>query len=543
MSKQEYLDKLLAILKPEQIVVYEEAIINPMKTLSLPLGFGKTITSLAIMMYNLTNSEDPSLIVASKALLGNWNTEIKRFLGPEFPYKILHSGYNKDLSLDDSWVFLCTPNIISKEFSTYNIHNRSIDVVYNARRGLPAYHYIKTTGPLAQGGKFYTRKWSTLIVDEAQKYTNITSNTCKALIALWCSDVRLLSGTIIDDPKMSKLLGYYMMIKYEFVPNSLSEFTTFVKIPGFEGAKVTMIHRDKTESFIKPKVIETIVDHEMTENERKVYTGIRNSLITMNNIAKTELNIPQHERVFSQALLCMILRLRQCILCPIIPLTKLAIDTCKQNNPVSDVLLDELNKSDLKEYLNDESSLLSSRADAQMNIIDKHPDQHVIVFSAFRVYLDLMEYLLKREFEREIIFVKSQDSSKKRSEKIEHFRNSGNGVLLITFGLGAEGLNLQFCSVSIISDMWWNCAKVQQSVGRTLRPGQLSKEVYIYLMTSNTAIENCLLRKQNDKQNVTDALLKGAYSGKVHSLNIEDIINIVEMEANKDLLGKNRYCS
>jgi SNF2 family DNA or RNA helicase len=540
-SKERYLQRILSFLKPEQRVVYDEAIISPRKVLSLPMGFGKTITSLAVMMHNLNQSDDPVLIVAAKALLGNWDDEIIRFLGPNFPYKILHKDYNKDNSLDGSWVYLCTPNPIAREYKAYNIYN-SFVYVEQPPRGPPIHHYEMTTRALADEGIFYSRHWSMLIIDEGQKYTNIRSDTSKALITLWAEDVRLLSGTIIDDPKSTKLLGYYMMIKCQTVPNSMEAFSKHIRKKDFEGIKQTMIHRDKIDSFIVPKINEVIVDHGMNKGERGVYLGIRESLLTINRYAKEEADRGNTDTVYHHAMLPMISKIRQCVLCPIIPLTKISLDVCKTDSPISRILLEELNKRDLGEYLDDEESIASSRVMSQVDILEDHHDERVVIFSAFRVYLDLIHCMFSEGFERPIINMESKDSAKKRSAKIEQFRNSSNGVMLITYDMGAEGLNLQFCSVAFITDMWWNCAKIQQAIARILRPGQESDTVSVYIFTSNTAIENCMLKKQNDKQTVTDSVMNGTYTGKINKMSLDDIVQMVSLEANNKLIADNRYC-
>ena len=57
-----------------------------------------------------------------------------------------------------------------------------------------------------------------------------------------------------------------------------------------------------------------------------------------------------------------------------------------------------------------------------------------------------------------------------RAAVVEHFR--GEAELLIATEAGAEGLNLQFCSVVVNYDLPWNPQRVEQRIGRCHRYGQ-----------------------------------------------------------------------
>lgn len=57
-----------------------------------------------------------------------------------------------------------------------------------------------------------------------------------------------------------------------------------------------------------------------------------------------------------------------------------------------------------------------------------------------------------------------------REAIIDYFRDKGK--ILIATGAGAEGLNLQFCSMVINYDLPWNPQVVEQRIGRCHRFGQ-----------------------------------------------------------------------
>jgi superfamily II DNA or RNA helicase len=73
-----------------------------------------------------------------------------------------------------------------------------------------------------------------------------------------------------------------------------------------------------------------------------------------------------------------------------------------------------------------------------------------------------------------------------RTAIIEHFRD--NGQILIATEAGAEGLNLQFCSLVINYDLPWNPQRIEQRIGRCHRYGQKHDVVVInFLNEKNEA--------------------------------------------------------
>ena len=59
-------------------------------------------------------------------------------------------------------------------------------------------------------------------------------------------------------------------------------------------------------------------------------------------------------------------------------------------------------------------------------------------------------------------------------------KKSKNGILLLTFGIGANGLNLQCADTVLIADFWWNADKTRQAIARILRYGQEATCINIY---------------------------------------------------------------
>ena len=74
-----------------------------------------------------------------------------------------------------------------------------------------------------------------------------------------------------------------------------------------------------------------------------------------------------------------------------------------------------------------------------------------------------------------------------REAIIDYFRDKGK--ILIATGAGAEGLNLQFCSMVINYDLPWNPQVVEQRIGRCHRFGQKHDVAVINFLSSTNVVE------------------------------------------------------
>ena len=102
--------------------------------------------------------------------------------------------------------------------------------------------------------------------------------------------------------------------------------------------------------------------------------------------------------------------------------------------------------------------------------------------------------------------------TKNRDGIIEQFKND-NKPLLMTFGTGAFGLNLQFCNRIAFASLTFDYAKVDQAISRIKRLGQERDIEYLYF-TSNLGIYDMIreniMKKQSLKELIIDKIEKGA---------------------------------
>lgn len=103
-----------------------------------------------------------------------------------------------------------------------------------------------------------------------------------------------------------------------------------------------------------------------------------------------------------------------------------------------------------------------------------------------------------------------------RDKILNDFKND-NKPLLLTFGTGAFGLNLQFCNRIAFASLTFDYARIDQAMSRIKRLGQQKDIEYIYF-TSNLGIyqmiKDNITKKQTLKQLIIDKINKGELNDK-----------------------------
>lgn len=92
-----------------------------------------------------------------------------------------------------------------------------------------------------------------------------------------------------------------------------------------------------------------------------------------------------------------------------------------------------------------------------------------------------------------------------REAILDKFKSTGK--ILIATEAGAEGLNIQFCSLVINYDLPWNPQKVEQRIGRCHRFGQKYDVVVINFIGKNNIVEQRIYELLNNKFKIFDEIL------------------------------------
>jgi len=83
--------------------------------------------------------------------------------------------------------------------------------------------------------------------------------------------------------------------------------------------------------------------------------------------------------------------------------------------------------------------------------------------------------------------VSGSKSADMRSALVDYFREEGR--IMIATEAGAEGINLQFCSLVVNYDLPWNPQRIEQRIGRCHRYGQKHDVVVVNFLNRRNAAD------------------------------------------------------
>ena len=131
--------------------------------------------------------------------------------------------------------------------------------------------------------------------------------------------------------------------------------------------------------------------------------------------------------------------------------------------------------------------------------------------------------------------------SNKRDGILDRFKNDPDcSVILMSYGAGAVGLNLQFCEYVFLFDRWWNPAIEDQAINRAHRIGAKGA-VTVTRMISAGTIEERIHQVLEEKRELFDTILSQAKGPSKSGLLQEDIFGLFQLKmpgSGDDLFGK-----
>lgn len=122
--------------------------------------------------------------------------------------------------------------------------------------------------------------------------------------------------------------------------------------------------------------------------------------------------------------------------------------------------------------------------------------------------------------------------SKRRDGVIDRFKNDPDcSVILMSYGAGSVGLNLQFCEYVFLFDRWWNPAIEDQAINRAHRIGAAGAVTVTRMLAMNT-IEERIANVLAQKREMFDALFADSEAPKSGGgLSRDEIFGLFDLRA------------
>ena len=417
------------------------------------MGLGKTVQALALLLHRAASG--PALVVAPTSVAFNWMDEAARF-APSLTVHPFGAGDREAhiTTLGPGDVLVCSYGLLQRESEL-----------------------------------LASRRWATVVLDEAQAIKNSTTLRARAAFGLQ-ADFRLATtGTPVEN-RLDELWSLFKFL----LPNFLGSKQRFGERFG-DGEGIVDL-RKLVRPFIlrrlKRDVLDTlpprtdIVRHvEPGEEEAKVYEALRVA-------AAKELEGAADSPQQRMQVLAWITRLRLACCDP--RLVHEGAGSGAKQAELQD-LVDELRGSGHK----------------------------ALIFSQFVKHLALAREWLD-EAEIPYQYLDGSTPAAARRTAVTAFQAGEGDVFLISLKAGGTGLNLTAASYVIHLDPWWNPAVEDQASDRAHRIGQ-TEAVTVYRLVAQGTIEEKILEMHASKRALASELLAG--TDVAPTLNVSDLMALI----------------
>lgn len=123
--------------------------------------------------------------------------------------------------------------------------------------------------------------------------------------------------------------------------------------------------------------------------------------------------------------------------------------------------------------------------------------------------------------------------SRKRDAVIDQFRNDDSQhVILMSYGAGSVGLNLQFCEYVFLFDRWWNPAVEDQAINRAHRIGAAGPVTVTRMLCMNT-IEQRIHAVLEEKRELFATIFSDTDAPASMGLSQDDIFGLFNLKTAK----------
>lgn len=160
----------------------------------------------------------------------------------------------------------------------------------------------------------------------------------------------------------------------------------------------------------------------------------------------------------------------------------------------------------LKEYMKYEHSQIIMNMLQSLNVISaktKEKNDALIEYIRNKQLIVYCNFLAEVEYissKIECFVIVGETKQEDRARIIEEFKSSSK-PLIMTFGVGAYSLNLQFCNEIVYSSLTFDFGKMEQSKYRIKRLGQENNIKYTYFLT-NFGINKLILENLKKKDSL-----------------------------------------
>jgi SNF2 family DNA or RNA helicase len=438
------------------------------------MGLGKTMQAITALRLLLHAGEIKSvLLVCPKPLVTNWRREFAMW-APELPIGVIEGDQAKRRW---QWRGDVPVKIANYEVLRRDVENGDLDkgdiLLFDA--GKPRHGAKKVECPLS----FDALSFDLVVIDEAQRIKNRSGTTSQIVRSIRRTRSWALTGTPVENSP-DDLVGIFDFVAPGHINREMKPRTM-----GRVAADYILRRtKDKVLADLPPKLFRD-ADVELSPEQRASYTLAEEEGV----LRLTEMG----EGATIQHVFELVLRLKQ--ICNFDPATG---ESSKLERLVAD--LEEVAASGRK----------------------------AIVFSQWVATLAVLEERLRRFG---VLEYHGQIPSRQRDGVIDQFMHDRRKhVILMTYGAGGVGLNLQFCGYVFLFDRWWNPAVEDQAINRAHRIGAAGPVTVTRFLTLDT-IEERINQVLEEKRELFDTIFASAAGHRSLGFTQQEIFGLFKLRS------------
>lgn len=318
-----------------------------------------------------------------------------------------------------------------------------------------------------------------VVLDEAQRIKNRDAKTAQVVRSLHRERSWALTGTPIEN-KPDDLVNIFAFVDAERIPPE----TPAKRLPQLTSDCILRRTKDDVLTDLPPKTIRDCF-LELTPAQRDAYElAEKEGVVHLNELGDT---------ITVQHVFELVMRLKQ--ICNFDPLTR------------QSAKLDQLS-ADLAEVA--------------------ESGRKAIVFSQ---WVQPLEYLAEALADFGPLQFHGKVPARERPGILDRFKaDPDKHVILMSYGTGSVGLNLQFTNYVFLFDRWWNPAVEDQAINRAHRIGQ-REPVFVSRFVSQGTIEGRIAEVLERKRQLFNELIEQNGSPPLLGLSQEEVFGLFNIQA------------